>query len=149
MRALENADRIREAPARFPTASRADLTAAWLRLYGCAPPSKLRRELLMRPSPIASCRRRPIAVGSTGSAKAGPLDDQQQRGFRRRAGRPRTGQPSSTDRALVGVLRGGATAANLAFADDPRRRLQDAGTRDRRALGGDPATAVRRTTDPR
>src|SRR5260221_13941125 len=47
MRALENADRIREAPARLPTASRADLTAEWLRLYGCAPPSKLRRELLM------------------------------------------------------------------------------------------------------
>src|SRR5260221_9876077 len=42
-------------------------------------------------------------------------DDQQQRGFRRRAGRSRTGQPSSTDRALVGVLRGGATAANLAL----------------------------------
>src|SRR5258707_1646220 len=47
MRALENADRIREALARLPTASRADLTAEWLRLYGCAPPSKLRRELLM------------------------------------------------------------------------------------------------------
>src|SRR5260221_309550 len=47
MRALENADRIREAPARLPTASRADLTAEWLRLYGCAPPSKLRRELLV------------------------------------------------------------------------------------------------------
>src|SRR5260221_5986344 len=47
MRALENADRIRETLARLPTASRADLTAEWLRLYGCAPPSKLRRELLM------------------------------------------------------------------------------------------------------
>src|SRR5258707_8195951 len=47
MRALENADRIREALARLPTASRADLRAEWLRLYGCAPPSKLRRELLM------------------------------------------------------------------------------------------------------
>ena len=47
MRALENADRIREALARLPTASRADLRAEWLPLYGCAPPSKLRRELLM------------------------------------------------------------------------------------------------------
>src|SRR5260221_13635038 len=51
MRALENADRIREAPARLPTASRADLTAEWLRLFGCAPPSKLRRELLMAAIP--------------------------------------------------------------------------------------------------
>src|SRR5260221_14480409 len=51
MRALENADRIREAPARLPTASRADLTAEWLRLFDCAPPSKLRRELLMAAIP--------------------------------------------------------------------------------------------------
>ena len=47
MRALENADRLREALARLPTASRADLGAEWLRLYGRDPPPKLRRELLM------------------------------------------------------------------------------------------------------
>ena len=47
MRALENADRVSEALARLPTASRADLRAEWLRLYGCDPPPKLRRELLM------------------------------------------------------------------------------------------------------
>src|SRR5260370_39314867 len=66
MRALENADRIREAPARLPTASRADLTAEWLWLFDCAPPSKLRREL------ADGGHRLSLRVGEDGSRSALP-----------------------------------------------------------------------------
>ncbi len=38
-----SADRTREALARLPSASREELRAEWLRLYGRDPPPKLRR----------------------------------------------------------------------------------------------------------
>ena len=40
-------DRVREALVRLPDATRAELRAEWQRLYGCDPPPKVRRELLM------------------------------------------------------------------------------------------------------
>ena len=40
-------DRLREALARLPTASRADLQAEWRRLYRAEPPARLGRELLI------------------------------------------------------------------------------------------------------
>jgi hypothetical protein len=43
----ESLDRIREALARLPTASRAELSAEWPRLYRSEPPARLGRELLM------------------------------------------------------------------------------------------------------
>jgi hypothetical protein len=43
----ESLDRIREALARLPTASRADLRAEWLRLCRTEPPIRLGRELLI------------------------------------------------------------------------------------------------------
>ncbi len=43
----ESLDRIREALARLPTASRAALSAEWVRLYRTDPPARLGRELLM------------------------------------------------------------------------------------------------------
>ena len=43
----ESLDRIREALARLPTASRADLSMEWLRLYRTEPPSRLGRDLLI------------------------------------------------------------------------------------------------------
>ena len=43
----ESLDRVREALARLPTASRADLGAEWLRLYRTEPPARLGRELLI------------------------------------------------------------------------------------------------------
>jgi hypothetical protein len=43
----ESLDRIREALARLPTASRAELSAEWLRLYRSEPPARLGRELLI------------------------------------------------------------------------------------------------------
>ena len=45
--ARESLDRIREALARLPTASRAELSAEWLRLYRAEPPARLGRDLLM------------------------------------------------------------------------------------------------------
>ncbi len=45
--ARESLDRIREALARLPTASRAELSAEWLRLYRAEPPARLGRNLLM------------------------------------------------------------------------------------------------------
>jgi Protein of unknown function (DUF2924) len=45
--ARESLDRLREALARLPTASRAELSAEWLRLYRTEPPARLGRELLM------------------------------------------------------------------------------------------------------
>ena len=43
----DSLDRIREALARLPAASRADLQAEWLRLYQTEPPARLSRELLV------------------------------------------------------------------------------------------------------
>ena len=43
----ESLDRLREALARLPTASRADLRAEWLRLYRTEAPARLGRELLI------------------------------------------------------------------------------------------------------
>jgi hypothetical protein len=45
--ARESLDRIREALARLPNASRAELSAEWHRLYRSEPPARLGRELLM------------------------------------------------------------------------------------------------------
>ena len=45
--ARESHDRLREALARLPTASRADLRAEWLRLYRTEAPARLGRELLI------------------------------------------------------------------------------------------------------
>ena len=45
--ARESLDELREALARLPTASRADLRAEWLRLYRTEPPARLSRELLI------------------------------------------------------------------------------------------------------
>jgi hypothetical protein len=45
--ARESLDRIREALARLPTASRAELSAEWLRLYRSEPPARLGRDLLV------------------------------------------------------------------------------------------------------
>jgi hypothetical protein len=81
MRALENADRIREALARLPTANRADLRAEWLRLY----PSKLRRELLMaaiasygRPSPTKAWTAVPFRSGNKESRIGKPTRPKEQ-----------------------------------------------------------------------
>jgi len=43
----ESLERLREALARLPTASRADLRAEWLRLYRTEAPARLGRELLI------------------------------------------------------------------------------------------------------
>ena len=43
----ESLDRIREALARLPTASRAELSGEWLRLYRSEPPARLGRDLLI------------------------------------------------------------------------------------------------------
>ncbi|HEX6442259.1 MAG TPA: DUF2924 domain-containing protein [Stellaceae bacterium] len=43
----QSLDRVREALARLPTASRADLRTEWRRLYRSEPPPRLGRELLM------------------------------------------------------------------------------------------------------
>jgi len=43
----ESLDRLREALARLPTASRADLQAEWRRLYRTEPPARVGRELLI------------------------------------------------------------------------------------------------------
>ncbi|MEA2845539.1 MAG: hypothetical protein QOG78_820, partial [Rhodospirillaceae bacterium] len=43
----ESLDRLREALARLPTASRADLQAEWRRVYRTEPPARLGRELLI------------------------------------------------------------------------------------------------------
>jgi DUF2924 family protein len=43
----ESLDRVREALARLPLASRADLQAEWRRLYGTEPPARISRELLI------------------------------------------------------------------------------------------------------
>ena len=43
----DSLDRIREALARLPTASRADLRAEWLRLYRTEAPARLGRDLLI------------------------------------------------------------------------------------------------------
>jgi hypothetical protein len=45
--ARESLDRLREALARLPTASRADLRAQWHRLYRTETPARLGRELLI------------------------------------------------------------------------------------------------------
>ena len=45
--ARESFDRIREALARLPTASRAELSTEWRRLYRSEPPARLGRELLI------------------------------------------------------------------------------------------------------
>ena len=45
--ARESLDRLREALARLPAASRADLQAEWRRLYRTEPPARLGRELLI------------------------------------------------------------------------------------------------------
>jgi len=43
----ESLGRVREALARLPLASRADLQAEWRRLYGIEPPARISRELLI------------------------------------------------------------------------------------------------------
>jgi hypothetical protein len=43
----ESLDRIREALRRLPTATRAELTAEWHRLYRINPPARISRELLI------------------------------------------------------------------------------------------------------
>ena len=45
--ARESLNRIREALARLPTASRAELSAEWQRLYRAEPPARLGRDLLV------------------------------------------------------------------------------------------------------
>src|SRR5260370_94913 len=66
MRALENADRIREAPARLPTASRADLTAEWLR------PVWLRTTVKAPAGAADGGHRLSLRVGEDGSRPALP-----------------------------------------------------------------------------